>query len=141
MGHNPTGDRLHNVMDYYQSVAGNTVTYTAPSVYDIQINFLHIVYTADATVGNRTVKLTYNNSVYAAVIIDLHSTVNQAASTIYHYEFLQGIYRETSVIVNTLQLPEPKDFYILAGESFTVADSANISASDSFTVAFQYKPV
>lgn len=98
--------------------------------------WVHVVYTSTATVGNRQIVLQVKNS-DGNVIYDAHAGAVQAASNVYHYEFMQGIYRETSFIDSAINVPVPVDFIIPPGSTIVVYDSANIAVGDSMVINYQ----
>lgn len=116
-----------------------TNSYTSsPFGKDVKFNFMQVIYTSDATVGNRQIRASlYDES--DNIIWDSHAGAVQAASLEYHYEWLPGIYRETAFIDNSIQVPFPKDMIVPATYYFKVYDSANISSGDSMVLTMQYR--
>lgn len=98
--------------------------------------WVHVVYTSTATVGNRQIVFQLKNT-DGNVIYDAHAGAVQAASNVYHYEFMQGIYRETAFIDNAINVPIPVDLILPAGTTITIYDSANIAVGDSMVINYQ----
>ena len=96
----------------------------------------HVEYTSSATAGNRQILLQLINEA-GAVVFDSHAGATQAASLTYHYSFLQGIYRETSVVALSIQVPFPKDFVIPPGYTLKVFDQTNVDSADTFILSYQ----
>lgn len=118
-------------------VATNTYT-SAVFSQSIKFNFMQVVYTSDATVGNRQVRaVMYDSS--DNLIWDSHAGAVQAASLTRHYEWMPGIYRETSFVDDSIQVPFPSDMEVPANYYFKVFDNTNVSASDSMVITMQYK--
>jgi len=120
-------------------VTSATNTYTS-SVFQeaVKFNFMQVVYTSDATVGNRQIKAALYNSA-GQVIWDSHAGAVQAASTAAHYEWLPGIYRETAFIDNSIQVPFPADMEVPGNYYFKIFDDTGVSASDSMVITMQYR--
>ena len=100
----------------------------------------HLIYTSDATVGNRQILLEIKDAV-GTVIMDIHAGAVQAASLVLDYEFLQGIFRETAFVDSAIQVPVPMGFVIPVGGSIVVRDSAGIAITDSYTLKLQLEQV
>lgn len=130
---------LPPIGDTFETVATNTKTYTIPSNGMWLLNWIHLSYTANATVGNRKIGLhIYDGSNNERWSIE--SEINQTAGNTVHYIYIQGVARETSLggnndIVSIL----PKDMYLKPGWKITFHDSAGISAGDNMGISFQYK--
>lgn len=111
----------------------DTGTLAASTTLTRQVLWVHVIYTADATVGNRWIVLALKNA-SGTIVGDWHAgaaiTASQADQ---HIEFLPGIYRETSFINSTIQVPFPAALTIPIGYTLTISDSSAVSASDSFT--------
>lgn len=95
-------------------------------------------YLSSSTVGNRIMVLQEEDDV-GNIIQKLTSGItNHAASVNISYCMLQGIFRETSVINGSLQVPIPVDFYIPSGNILRFFDLAAIDATgDDMVVKFQ----
>lgn len=122
----------------YNSVTTNTFSY-APTA-DKQLIYAHVVYTADATVGNREIVLELVNP-SSQVVGDWHTsayiTANQSG---YHVEFLPGTYRETTFdAAHTIQTPFAAGLMIPSGYTLKVLDANNVSAADTMIVSIQVK--
>ncbi|MDB4278431.1 hypothetical protein N9917_02375 [Deltaproteobacteria bacterium] len=96
-------------------------------------------FTSSATVGNRIITVREENAA-GDVLQRLVSGKVQAASSTVSYCFLQGIFRETTVVNGSLQVPIPIDFYIPGGNVLRVLDSAAVdAAADDMVINFQYE--
>ena len=117
------------------ATAGNAnADITAPDDIMYKVLYGQIVLVTDATVANRRVLIQVIDA-SSNVIFDVHAGAVQAASLTYHYEAMQGVYRETSVAGLALQFPMPKDFIIPEGYSLRI-DVENGVAGDSYTGDF-----
>lgn len=121
------------------ATAGNVAhTYTVPAGRGKQLLFGHIKLTTNATVANRRVIISLLDA-SDNVINDVHSGAVVAASqTDVHHEFMQGVYRETAFIANTLQVPIPMDWIGPAGYKFRVSIENGV-AGDSFRGNLMFK--
>lgn len=114
-------------------------SWTVPANRRWKISWIHVAYTSTATVGNRQLKMEVLDS-GSNLRIDAHAGAVQAASNTYHYEFMKGIYRETSFVDNSIQVPIPYDVVIPAGWSLRIYDESAVdAAADDMTVSFQYQ--
>ena len=122
----------------YNVVATNTFSY-AP-VADKQLIYAHVVYAANATVGNRAIVLQLING-SAQVVGDWHTSAYiTAGQTGRHVEFLPGTYREAAFdAVNTIQTPFPVGLIVPNGYTLKIFDANNVSASDSMVVGYQVR--
>lgn len=112
-------------------------TFTVPNNEMWKLNFLHVILVTTATVGNRIITLEIDDA-DGNNLIDLYAGAVQAASLTRHYDFIQGIYRETSFVNGELHVPIPQDCYLGPGYTLRVYDSAAIAAAaDDMTVSFQ----
>lgn len=94
-----------------------------------------------STVGNRVMCLQVLNEDGDQIKRLVPGNV-QAASTTVYYCFLQGIYRETSVINSTIESPIPIDFYVLPGNTIRFCDISAIAVgADDMVVAFQIERI
>jgi hypothetical protein len=94
-----------------------------------------------ATVGNRLMCIQVLNEAGAQIKRLVPGNV-QAASTTVFYCFLQGIYRETSVVNGAIEGPIPIDFYVLPGNTIRFCDiNAVDPVADDMIVAFQIERI
>lgn len=119
------------------SVASNT--HTIPFNEEVKLHWIHVVYTSDATVGNRRLQMQLLKG--SDVYNDAHAGAVQAASLVYDYNFKQGIFRETSFIDNEIEVPLPKDFIIQGNFSLKIFDKEGVSGSDSMIISYQYSTI
>jgi hypothetical protein len=103
-----------------------------------KFNFMHLIYTSDATVGNRRIRAAIYNSA-DQIVWDSHSGAVQAASVEYHYEWMPGIFRETSFIDSSIQVPFPAEMELPPNHYFKVFDATDVSASDDMVITVQYR--
>ena len=123
------------------ATAGNVpFTYTVPEGAKQKFLYGHIKLTTNATVADRRVIVSLYDS--ADVLInDIHAGAVVAASqTNVHHDLMQGVYRETAFISNTLQVPVPIDWIALSGYKFVVSIE-NGQAGDSFSGAGCFESV
>lgn len=114
-------------------------SFTVPAGEQWKLNWAHVILTTDATVGNRSIAMDVLD-VSSNVLLDMTASVVQAASLTRHYQFLQGIYRETSFILDELEVPMPQDLWLTTGMVLRFRDEAAIApAADDMTVVFQYE--
>jgi len=116
------------------ATAGNVdTTFTVPSQKTWKFLYGQAVLTTDVTAANRIgiIQLVDDAS---AVVMDSHAGAAVTASlTNQHLEFMQGIYRETSITNGALQVPIPAGAILSSGWglNFTVTDG---QAGDSYTI-------
>lgn len=115
----------------------NTYSYVPNS--DTSLGFVHAIYTADATVGNRIVVLELLNEA-GQLITDFYGAPAITASQARHILYLPGAYRESAFDSNnTVQIPFASGMVIPAGYTLRVRDTANISAGDSMILGIQVR--
>lgn len=115
------------------ATAGN-VAYSAVNERDRPIRLLYgqVELTTDATAANRRCVLAIKDA-DGDTIIDTHAgAVVTASLANQHMEFMQGIFRETTLIAGTLQVPIGVDWIIPPGWEFEVTIVAGV-AGDSYT--------
>ncbi len=114
-------------------------SFTVPTNELWFLNWLHVIYVSSGDVGNRQLLLEVNDA-DGNTLIDQHAGAVQAASQTRHYGFLQGIYRETTFVDNSLQVSMPKDLYLGPGYVLRVYDDEAVAAAaDDMTISFQYQ--
>lgn len=117
-----------------ESEADNSYLYTARQ--RIQLTFIHVIYTSDATVGNRQLVVEVKDDA-GNVRVDFHAGAVQAASLVRHYVFQSGIYRETSFVNDEIQVAIPMGMTLEPNWTVTVRDADNVSVGDSMVVSIQ----
>lgn len=117
-----------------QAVATNT--YSVVNRDRKKINWLHIIYTSTATAGNRQIVIQMLDA-SGNVLFDIHAGAVQAASNVYHYSCQQGVYRETSFVDGSLQVPIPADWIFEGNMTLKVYDDTDTDASDTFVLTYQ----
>lgn len=129
---------------YMIEINRTTGTNTKSILFRTRVNLMwvHVEYVSSATAGNRAVVLELLDS-SSNIVLDTHSTVNQAASLTRHYEFFPGTYREGAFGTpgGDIQLPLPDGLIILPNYTIRIRDTQNISASDAMTIGYGTKPV
>lgn len=110
--------------------------------HDFRLQFMHVAYNSDATVGNRLLKLEMfdqdNNSVYHC-----HPDTFQDNNKLYHYYVVPGSVRPSLSTVDdvgvdgTIVFTFPLDFVVPKGYSLYIGDEADISAADDFEIRGQ----
>lgn len=129
---------MPNITSVTGEAGTNTYTYVVPAGVYAKLMWLHALYTSAAAVGNRQLRLSITTAADAH-IAGSHAGAVQAASLAYHYQFMQGIYRETAFIDSAIQAPIPYDIVLEPGWKIVVYDGAAISASDTMAIDFQYE--
>lgn len=115
------------------AVSGTNTATVAATTYTRQLIFAHTIWTTSATVGNREVVLQLLNS-SGTVVGDWHAGAFLTASlTGQHIEFMPGVYRETSLINGTLQVPFASGLLVPPEYTVKILDSNAVSGSDAFT--------
>lgn len=122
---------------YNDTANENSKSFVVPDGMIWKLMWAHMRYTSDATVGNRQIRLQVLDDTGASRF-DTHAGAVQAASLDYHYEFMQGIYRETSFVDNAIQVPIPECLYLLPGWTLKIYDATGVSATDDMIVSIQY---
>lgn len=116
-----------------------TYTYTVPAGIHALLYWAHVVYTASGDTGTRQIKLVVKDG-SGNLVTDFHAGATQGASTVRHYNFIQGIYRETSFVNDEIQVSISSSLVLEPGWTLTVADdSGTDSASDSMAIDLQYE--
>lgn len=111
--------------------------FTVPTGEVWKLNFAHITFISDATVGNRQMTMEISDS-SANLMISVAAGATQAASLTREYHYLQGTFRETAFVASELQTPFGGDIYMNPGWTIRFRDSAAIAAAtDDMTVAMQ----
>jgi len=118
------------------AVAGNVNTdFAVGSEDNRKVLYGHVILSTDATVASRRVIVQVLDA-SSNLIFDAHSGTTVSASTAdQHHAFMQGIYRETSFIGSSLQVPIPIDMALLPGWTLRV-NIENGQAGDSYDVEF-----
>lgn len=120
-------------MSFVQNFATNTGTVAAPG-QDTYLEYLSVQYTSNATAGNRQVVVQILDA-QANVWFQMSAGAVQAASLVRRYNFLSGAARETAAVNGELNVPVPENWFVPAGGSIKVFDSAGIAAGDSMIVS------
>lgn len=126
----------------YDTQRETSSTYSWSKVFqkEVELLFLHCVYTSDANAGNRQILFQLLNPA-GNVVLDTHAGAVQAESNVYHYEMMPGIYRETAFIDESIQVPIPAGMVIPAGYTLKVFDDNTVAVGDSMVVSYQTKEV
>jgi hypothetical protein len=118
----------------------NSKDFTVPAGMEWKIHWVHVRYTSTATVGNRQIRMTIlDDEGTPRVRFDVHAGAVQAASLERHYEFMQGIYRETSFVDGALQVPMPHCLRLEPGWTLRIADASDVDANDDMVASLQYE--
>lgn len=114
-------------------------SWTVPGGEMWKLNWAHVTLVASATVGNRQMALLVKNAA-GDTVYDIAAGGIQGAGTTRHYNFLQGVHRETAFVAAEIQVPVPIDLYLPAGFTLQIWDSSAIdAAADDMIVGFQVK--
>lgn len=128
---------LHAVFD--STANDSDKSWTVPGNEMWHLNWVHVLFASTSTVGNRILTLQVKDG-SGNIMMDFVAGAVQAASATVHYAFLQGIYRETTVVNSELQVPMAQDLYLDSGYVLRIYDSAAVAvAADDMTVSFQAK--
>lgn len=124
---------MKNEFKYFagSATAGN-VAYSALNDTGRPIRLLYgqTILTTDATAANRRAVISIKDA-DGNVVVDSHAGAVVTASTAdQHLEWMQGIYRETTFIAGTLEVPIGLDWVVPPGWSFGVSIDAGV-AGDS----------
>lgn len=112
-------------------------TFTVPAGETWELLFAHVKFTSTATVGNRLVICEIKDA-GGNVITDIVAGAVQAASNTYHYNFAQGVYRETSFTNGEMHTPIPQNIFMLPGWTMTFDDQNAVdAAADDMTVSYE----
>jgi hypothetical protein len=130
---------MPNITSKTGEVGTYTYTYIMPGgIYGL-LSFLHVIYTASGAAGTRQIVLSITDA-NDNLITDFHAGTTQTASQERHYNFMKGIYRETSFVNDELQVPIATDIVIEPGWKIVVADTSGTdSATDAMAINFQYE--
>ena len=102
--------------------------------HDVQIQQLHVNFSTTATVGNRFLELLLLDA-EGVEAGHIHPGSYQAASLVYHYYFLPGIFRETvseiaeTGVYVTIQVPIPQELIVPFGWSLVIKDVEAVDAA------------
>ena len=99
---------IENVQDITANDSDKSWTVPANEVWKITHACVNLI--ATATVGNRLMTLEVKD-IDGNVIKNLAAGSVQVATANVSYCFMQGIYRETTIINGVIQVPIPADFY------------------------------
>jgi hypothetical protein len=115
----------------------STAAFTAPAV----LLWVHVVFTATATVGGRILWVEQldgsSNHLQGAVS---GVTGGQIANAVQHYKCVSGTYREAAFVNNSIELPIPTNWVFRTGDVLRIKDNANIDAADSMSIAYSTFP-
>lgn len=126
-----------NVCD--STAANSNKVWTVPTNEQWRICSAHVVLVTNAVVGNRQMAFEVKDA-SGNVITNLRAGAVQAASTTDHYNYMQGIYRETAFTASEIQCPIHQDLYVPPGGSIRFLDETAVApAGDNMTVCFQYQ--
>ena len=122
---------------YDAAVDSSNKVFTVPGNEMWKICNAHVVLATTATVGNRQMAFEVKDAA-GQVITNLRAGAVQAASTTYHYTYMQGIYRETTFTANEIQCPIQADLYVPPGGTIRFLDETAVAAAaDDMTVSMQ----
>lgn len=126
---------LYDVLDATLNDSDKSFVVPAGEVW--KLNWAHVELISTATVGNRQIAMNVKDA-SGNVIYSIAAGIVQAASLTRHFNFAQGVYRETAFVANEIQVPIPMDLWLSEGFTLQFLDSAAIAvAADDMTVAFQ----
>jgi hypothetical protein len=102
--------------------------------------WLHLEYNAVSGGGNRQIKLSMLTAA-EDLIVDIHAGAVQAGNSQRHYLFLPGAARDTSFLLDELQVPIPTEFYFRPGRILRIEDLNADSPTDSMVISHQWRKV
>lgn len=130
-----TGEIVHG------SGSASANSWTSDVIRERQhLHWFHLIYTSDATVGNRQIRAELLD-IDDNIVYDISAGAVQAASLAYHYNYLPGIYRETSFINGEIQVPFPMFLVVPATYKLRIRDVNNVSSGDSISVTWSAEKV
>ena len=120
----------------YLSDTSSTNTWTSAVLRDdYHLHWFHLIYTSNGTAGNRQIRAELLDQ-DGNVVYDISSGATQPASQAYHYNYLPGIFRETSFVNGEIQVPFPMFFVAKAGYRLRIRDVNNVAAGDSMAISY-----
>lgn len=130
---------IFNILDGQQTVVPRTAiatnTFAIPITAPARLEWMHVTYTSNATIGNRQMAIELLDSA-GNILIDNDAGAVQAASLTQHYLILQGSFRESAFIAGELQVPLPFDWIMLPGHQLRFRDTANVAVGDSLVYSY-----
>lgn len=103
----------------------------------MDVRWVHVSYTSDATAGNRNLLFTFRNRA-GVTLYDVRSGANQGASSTRHYNFVKGCHRETGFQGGGTEMLIPlPHLFIEAGYQMLITDENAVSAADTYVLSFQ----
>ena len=141
------GDTLKyvNFVDSTANDSDKTIDLSEVGNFDCQLVSMHVDYTTTSTAGNRLLEIDYKDA-DGVSLGHIHPGSYQAASLVYHYYFMLGIYRETvsavadSGIDGTIQVPIPNGLILPRGGSIVIKDGyARDPAADDMIIRGQLR--
>jgi len=131
---------MSNTQTNRAAVATNTFSAIPGASQDLELLWVHVVYTATATVGNRFLEVDILDAAGNG-LGDWHNAAAQTAGQAgYHIEFMQGAFRETTFDANHIvQTTIPIGVIVPLGCTLRIRDGANIDVADSMTITYQVR--
>jgi len=105
--------------------------------YRAQLLWAHVTVTTTATAGNRTILFSVVRDSDSAVLYTISAGVNQAASTVRHYNFVPGAVREGSFSGGNEILLPLAPIIFGAGISLKITDVNAVDAADTYALGYQ----
>jgi hypothetical protein len=123
----------------FDDAVGSDKSVTVPTNETWHLNFVQIVLTSTAVVGNRLMSIAVTDS-GGDLVLTINASVNQVASLVRTYTGFQGQFRETAFVNNEIRHPIPTDFYLQSGSVIRFYDTAAIDVvSDTMVISGSYK--
>jgi len=109
---------------------GSVKEFTAPADAYYEVLYAHASLVTTATANDRRLTMGIRND-SAVEVFDVHAAAVVAAntSTPQHHEFMRGVYRETSFIANSIQIPIALGLIANPGYSIYFEDENAIDAT------------
>lgn len=122
----------------YNAIATNT--WTSEKFRDkVRLLWAHVVYTASATAGNRSITGLLLNG--GQQDWDTPSNVSITAGQTKHIAYLPGAYRESAFVNDEIQIAFPRDFLLIANDQFKIYDVNDVDAADTMIITYRYEEV
>ena len=113
-------------------------SYVVPAGRQWFVDWIHIILTTTATVGNRQIGIQVLDE-SSNIMYDLHAGAVVAESLTRHIMALPGVPRETAFVAAQLQMGLPRRMQLLPGWTLRVYDNAAVdAAADDMVVSLRY---
>lgn len=111
-----------------ETLNSSSKTFTVPAEKIWDIEWIYIELTTTATAGDRLISIQICDS-DLDVLLELVSGTTQSASTTRSYICIEGNYRETSFVNDTIEIPLPIHSFLPPGYIIKIWDKNNIDST------------